>query len=329
MKRKHQLAVVLGPVIAVIVAGVVLHVNNNRLRTGAETVLSAGEPGDRPAQGTDVYTDATASRASGDPNGTGRTSSHPSVKPVDAAARHDNGTAEKEDPTVLDDLPLPDFGDTTNEELQDAVQRTLESVRNAKSLQDGAQYLEAFLRKYPLGSSTAVMMNQLAGIYRDLRRFDDAKRILQHAKVLVGNDRFANTLELTEASIDFAKRDFVRMECGFNWSWASPYPSQWTIPMPSRLSASKHLRCWPRCTLPKATRVGRIRSSRKPQSGGWNWSERIPRWTGFLLMWPSFTGTGSWRPSQPNPPTKPPRTCWRRKRKNACLPIKVRGPTAK
>jgi thioredoxin-like negative regulator of GroEL len=133
-------------------------------------------------------------------------------------------------PADVPDLPLPSLGESMNQALRDAVRDTREKVRGAKSLAEKARYIEAFIRAYPLGSATPVMMNDLARVYVQLKRFRDAEQILRHAKLLAGNDRYAMTVELTQAFLDFSRRDLAQTEARLQQIMAKPLPKSFDDP---------------------------------------------------------------------------------------------------
>jgi tetratricopeptide (TPR) repeat protein len=69
------------------------------------------------------------------------------------------------------------------------------------------EYYEAFIDRYPLSPLTPRMMSRLGMSYSKRNRFDDAANMLRAAKDLLGNDPFADTVDINLAHVYLLQED--------------------------------------------------------------------------------------------------------------------------
>ncbi len=138
---------------------------------------------------------------------------------------------------------LPDFArwmevpTHTTEASTEASKQRLEAVADAikkgsaaGSLEKAVEHYEGFLERYPRGPGSLAMMNRLGCTYARIGRTADARRMLEAAIALAGDDRYANTIEINMAFLEMTADDLDAAEARLRRIMDKPIPESMDDP---------------------------------------------------------------------------------------------------
>ncbi len=100
------------------------------------------------------------------------------------------------------ELPMPEFGLTSSPEAIVAYERVMRRACETRFWDIRAGYYEEFLEEYPLSGCSLTVMARLAMAYAEMGRLNDARRVLEGAGLLAGDNRFVNFLDVMLAGLD-------------------------------------------------------------------------------------------------------------------------------
>ena len=102
----------------------------------------------------------------------------------------------------LPDGTFPEMTDAERRVYFEAVDKAITSALTVSSDEEAAKIYRAFIDKYPLAPDTPPMMCRLAVALARQEKFDEARKALESAKLIVGDDRYVNVLDIHLAHVD-------------------------------------------------------------------------------------------------------------------------------
>lgn len=110
------------------------------------------------------------------------------------------------------ELPQPDFGLEWSEELQQDLEEAILNAGKTKYLEKKVAYHLDFIKKYPLAHVSLIMRGRVGVLYTQMDRFEDARNIINDAKLVAGTNGYVNMLDVIYANVDMADNKLQQAE---------------------------------------------------------------------------------------------------------------------